>query len=125
MTLKHSYGIACFGLLSPIIQLLFYFIYFVWVLCGPGTSCDMNRRRLLLIVTQDISESIHILANEPSLALYRLQEHVTKSVPEIMDKKRELMALRERVMGASHDMEYALGYASKRLAETLSCPHLR
>ena len=59
-------------------------------------------------MTQGISESVHILANEPSVALFRLQEHVTKSVPELMEHKRELTTLNDRVAGASHDMDYAL-----------------
>ncbi len=42
---------------------------------------------LIESVSIGISESLHILANEPSLGLYRLQEHVHRSVPEIVEKK--------------------------------------
>jgi hypothetical protein len=33
------------------------------------------------------SENVHIIANEPSLALYRIQEHVRKSLPQLVEQK--------------------------------------
>ncbi|XP_078054761.1 BLOC-1-related complex subunit 8 isoform X4 [Mustelus asterias] len=38
-------------------------------------------------VTDKFTESMYFLANEPSLALYRLQEHVRRSLPELVQHK--------------------------------------
>ncbi|KOB69452.1 Protein MEF2BNB-like protein [Operophtera brumata] len=38
-----------------------------------------------------ISENMHIVANEPSLALYRLQEHVRKALPPMVERRVESM----------------------------------
>ncbi|XP_055564018.1 BLOC-1-related complex subunit 8 isoform X2 [Falco biarmicus] len=39
-------------------------------------------------VTDKFTESMYVLANEPSVALYRLQEHVRRSLPELAQHKR-------------------------------------
>jgi len=59
-------------------------------------------------VTDRFSENIYSVANEPSLAFYRIQEHVHKSLPQLVDKKHEVMDLKEQVRGATHDTEYAI-----------------
>uniref|UniRef100_A0A670K9H9 Protein MEF2BNB n=1 Tax=Podarcis muralis TaxID=64176 RepID=A0A670K9H9_PODMU len=38
-------------------------------------------------VTDKFTESMYVLANEPSVALYRLQEHVRRSLPELAQHK--------------------------------------
>jgi hypothetical protein len=38
-------------------------------------------------VTAGVTETLHVLANEPSMGLYRLQQHVSKSVPQLAAKK--------------------------------------
>ncbi|XP_042717918.2 BLOC-1-related complex subunit 8 isoform X2 [Chrysemys picta bellii] len=43
-------------------------------------------------VTDKFTESMYILANEPSVALYRLQEHVRRSLPELAQHKRRCPA---------------------------------
>ncbi|KAJ8970007.1 hypothetical protein NQ314_001436 [Rhamnusium bicolor] len=37
--------------------------------------------------TERISENMHIVANEPSLAFYRLQEHVRKALNPMVDRR--------------------------------------
>lgn len=57
----------------------------------------------LLIVffpaTEKISENMHILANEPSLAYYRIQEHVRKTIPLIVERRADVIALKEQLKG--------------------------
>ncbi|KAG7238990.1 hypothetical protein INR49_030255 [Caranx melampygus] len=50
-------------------------------------------------VSDKFTESMYVLANEPSVALYRLQEHVRRSLPELVQHKQS--------QGAIYTVEYA------------------
>ncbi|XP_069992157.1 BLOC-1-related complex subunit 8 homolog isoform X2 [Penaeus vannamei] len=56
-----------------------------------------------------VSENIHISANEPSLAVYRLQEHVRRALPPTVSRRQHVTALHSQLQGACYDVEYALG----------------
>ena len=56
-----------------------------------------------------VSENIHISANEPSLAVYRLQEHVRRALPPTVTRRTHVTALHSQLQGACYDVEYALG----------------
>ncbi|XP_065091527.1 BLOC-1-related complex subunit 8 homolog [Ochlerotatus camptorhynchus] len=58
--------------------------------------------------TEKISENMHIIANEPSLAFYRIQEHVRKVIPLIVDRRGEVYQLQQDLQGKCYDMEYAI-----------------
>ncbi|KAL0272553.1 UNVERIFIED_CONTAM: hypothetical protein PYX00_005481 [Menopon gallinae] len=58
--------------------------------------------------TERISENMHIIANEPSLAFYRLQEHVRKVMPSMVQKRMEVSGLHQDLQGCCYDVEYAL-----------------
>ena len=47
----------------------------------------------LVAVTDKFTESMYVLANEPSVALYRLQEHVRRSLPELAQHKVSRVSL--------------------------------
>jgi hypothetical protein len=51
---------------------------------------------------------MHIVANEPSLAFYRLQEHVRKALPPMIEKRVEVLVLRQQLLGHCYDIEYAI-----------------
>ena len=38
-------------------------------------------------VTEQFLENIHTMLNEPSVGLYRVQEHVRRSLPQLVDRK--------------------------------------
>ena len=44
-------------------------------------------------VTEKFSEALVILGNEPSLGLFRLQEHVRRSLPILVDHKVQYVML--------------------------------
>lgn len=52
---------------------------------------------------------MHIIANEPSLAYYRIQEHVRKTLPLIVERRAEVIQLKEELQGKCYDLEYAVG----------------
>lgn len=61
-----------------------------------------------MIASEKISENVHILANEPSLALYRIQENVRKVVPVIIEKRADVEKLRNDLNGVCFDIDYSL-----------------
>lgn len=58
--------------------------------------------------SERISENMHIVANEPSLAFYRLQEHVRKSLPPMVENRAEVIKLHQELQGHCYDVEYAV-----------------
>lgn len=58
-------------------------------------------------VSDKLSETINVIANEPSLAFFRIQEHVRKTLPQLVDQKHEVEDIQARVQGACFDAEYA------------------
>ncbi|XP_071444605.1 BLOC-1-related complex subunit 8 homolog [Hetaerina americana] len=75
----------------------------------PQTPVDPELEVKVKKATERISENMHIVANEPSLAFYRLQEHVRKALPPMVDKRVEVKRLHQELQGRCYDMEYAVG----------------
>ena len=53
------------------------------------------------------SENIVISANDPSLALYRLQEHVRRAAPPTVARRQRVAQFLPQLAGACYDLEYA------------------
>ncbi|KAL4227723.1 BLOC-1-related complex subunit 8 [Mactra antiquata] len=70
---------------------------------NPDLELEAKTRR----VTEKMSESMNVIANEPSLAFFRIQEHVRKCLPQLAETKHEVQELQQKVQGASFDAEYA------------------
>jgi hypothetical protein len=49
-----------------------------------------------------ISENVHICANEPSLAFFRLSEHVRKALPPTVDSRQQVQHI-QRQLGAAYE----------------------
>jgi len=58
--------------------------------------------------SERICENLHIVANEPSLALYRISEHVRKALPPTVESRGEVKRLGGELRGAYYDAEYGL-----------------
>jgi len=58
--------------------------------------------------TERICENLHIVANEPSLAFYRIAEHVRKALPPTVESRAEVLRLNQQLEGAYYDAEYGL-----------------
>uniref|UniRef100_T1JDD9 BLOC-1-related complex subunit 8 homolog n=1 Tax=Strigamia maritima TaxID=126957 RepID=T1JDD9_STRMM len=72
------------------------------------SSTDPELEQKVKRSTQKISENVHIFANEPSLALYRLQEHIRKSMPQLVEKRLEINNVKQDLHGKCYDVEYAV-----------------
>lgn len=70
-----------------------------------------------VLVTDKFTESVYVLANEPSVALYRLQEHVRRSLPELAQHKADMQRWEEQSQGAIYTVEYACS-AVKNLVDS-------
>lgn len=64
---------------------------------------------LICLAVQKISENLHIVANEPSLAFFRIQEHIRKVLPLIVERRSEVLQLQTELQGKCYDMEYGIG----------------
>ncbi|KAM6921647.1 BLOC-1-related complex subunit 8 isoform 1-T2 [Xenentodon cancila] len=71
-------------------------------------------------VSDKFTESMYVLANEPSVALYRLQEHVRRSLPELVQHKTDMQSWEEQSQGAIYSVEYACS-AVKSMANSGLC----
>ncbi|XP_055843744.1 BLOC-1-related complex subunit 8 homolog [Episyrphus balteatus] len=69
---------------------------------------DVELTHKLRKTSEKISENIHIVANDPSLAFFRIQEHVRKVLPPIVEKRAEVIQLQNDLQGHCYDMEYAV-----------------
>ena len=59
-------------------------------------------------VAHSVSESVHVAANGPSMGLYRLQQHVERSVPALAADKRDLRRIQSSVDGTTRDLDFAV-----------------
>ena len=50
-------------------------------------------------ITSQVSESIKLGANEPSLGFFRIQEHVHRTMPQLVKRKQELKANAQKIEG--------------------------
>lgn len=73
-------------------------------------DCDMLSWLMwfFYVAMERVSENMHVVANEPSLALYRLQEHVRKALPFMVEKRGEFGQLHEQLQGRCYDADYAI-----------------
>uniref|UniRef100_A0A5S6QEP5 BLOC-1-related complex subunit 7 n=1 Tax=Trichuris muris TaxID=70415 RepID=A0A5S6QEP5_TRIMR len=56
---------------------------------------------------EDASECLHLMAHEPSLGLYRIQEHARKSIISLAESKRQTDRSLEMINNAVYDIHTA------------------
>ncbi len=57
---------------------------------------------------EKISENVHLCANEPSLAFFRLSEHVRKALPPTVENRQQVQSIQRQLGGAYEDADIAL-----------------
>lgn len=75
---------------------------------SSSPSVDIELENKVKKASEKISENLHIVANEPSLACYRLQEHIQKSLPQLVLKKLEVNQIHRELQGKCYDLEYSI-----------------
>lgn len=64
---------------------------------------DLKTRK----VSEKFAEALGAIANEPTLAMYRVQEHTRKSLPTLVEKRISTGKQRQRVEGMTYDIDLA------------------
>ncbi|XP_013788701.1 BLOC-1-related complex subunit 8 homolog [Limulus polyphemus] len=75
---------------------------------GLHVGQDVELEHKVKKTCERISENLYIVANEPSLACYRLQEHIHKSLPQLVEKRLEVNQVHEDLQGKCYDLDYSL-----------------
>lgn len=57
-------------------------------------------------VVTGFNEALYLVANEPSLGMYRIQEHVAVNIPKVVEQKQTLKDTCQQVEGACFDVDY-------------------
>ena len=55
-----------------------------------------------------INKTLHVIANEPSLGLYRIQEHVRKTIPKLSNCVISLDTSDKQLHGLVYDTQFAI-----------------
>ncbi|KAI3415769.1 hypothetical protein GPALN_005353 [Globodera pallida] len=76
----------------------------------PQSSPPINRELHLRSkqIAERLSESVHILDHDPSMALYRLQEHANKMVPRLVMRRHQMGQQNGNIQGACFDLDNAI-----------------
>uniref|UniRef100_A0A915EJA4 C2H2-type domain-containing protein n=1 Tax=Ditylenchus dipsaci TaxID=166011 RepID=A0A915EJA4_9BILA len=69
-------------------------------------------------IGERLSESVHILDHDPSMALYRLQEHINKTMPVLVNRKYQTLQLNSNLQGACFDLDNAIHTIEQMKATT-------
>uniref|UniRef100_A0A914LEL1 BLOC-1-related complex subunit 7 n=1 Tax=Meloidogyne incognita TaxID=6306 RepID=A0A914LEL1_MELIC len=59
-------------------------------------------------LSERLSESLYILDHDPSMALYRIQEHTNKVAPKLVVRRQQMSQLNSQIQGACFDLDNAI-----------------
>ena len=57
-------------------------------------------------VVSGFNEALYLVANEPTLGMYRIQEHVAVNIPRIVEQKQTLKDTCQQMEGVCFDVDY-------------------
>ena len=61
-------------------------------------------------VANGFNEALYLTANEPSLGMYRLQEHIQLTIPKVVEQKQALAQVRSETNDTCCDGVFTTGY---------------
>ncbi|XP_076818673.1 BLOC-1-related complex subunit 8-like [Clavelina lepadiformis] len=79
----------------------------------PHRELDVKAKR----GCDGINKSVHIIANEPSLGLYRIQQHARKTLPKVVASDDQMKEAEKQLEGLVYDTSAALDVV-KTIAES-------
>ncbi|XP_039267043.2 BLOC-1-related complex subunit 8-like [Styela clava] len=69
----------------------------------PERELDLKVKR----ASVGVNETVHMIANEPSLGLYRIQQHVKKTLPRVVNASNDMKKTNDQIKGLVYDANYA------------------
>lgn len=84
---------------------------------APQVPMDSDLVKKTKKTMEKLTENLYIIGNEPTLACYRIQEHVHKSGPAIIDRGTEMKKLRRNLQACCFGIDYSIG-AIKNMEES-------
>ncbi|KJE89393.1 hypothetical protein CAOG_00871 [Capsaspora owczarzaki ATCC 30864] len=76
-------------------------------------SADPRTDAAARTVASRVAGDLAVLTNEPSLGLFRVQQHIHRAVPMVVARKEDMLQLSTRIAGMLYDVEYAQKTVSK------------
>ncbi|KAI1286070.1 hypothetical protein HDE_11254 [Halotydeus destructor] len=70
------------------------------------TDAELNKKSKKCC--ERLTENLYIIGNEPTLACYRIQEHVHKSAPVMLDKGREMRKVSKVLKSTCDGLDYSI-----------------
>lgn len=74
----------------------------------PSPVLDPDLEAKVRRACERISENVHICANEPSLAFFRLSEHVRKALPPTVESRQQVKSIQRQLSAGYQDADLAL-----------------
>eukprot|EP01125_Pyxidicula_operculata_P011369 TRINITY_DN3728_c0_g1_i1.p1 TRINITY_DN3728_c0_g1~~TRINITY_DN3728_c0_g1_i1.p1 ORF type:complete len:281 (+),score=62.78 TRINITY_DN3728_c0_g1_i1:838-1680(+) len=69
---------------------------------------DTDTANRVIRANRKMSEYVHILANEPSIGLFHVCDHVSRNVPRSVETKKSLKATAKKLEDMNGDMDYTI-----------------
>ena len=66
-----------------------------------------------------VNKTIHVIANEPSLGLYRIQQHVRKTIPKLSHCESLILNSHKGLSGAVYDSQASVAVV-KEITDSMS-----
>ena len=73
-----------------------------------------------LNIVGKLSEGVKMVMNEPSVSLYRVQEHIRRSVPGLVELKHDMCEMQHLVVGSGFDTDYSTN-AANAMHDSIPC----
>lgn len=72
----------------------------------PVQTQDTKIKSKAKTVTKNVSDNMYTAANEPSRALYQIQQDIRRKVPKLIQAKEDARKRHHETLGRCYDLEY-------------------
>ncbi|KAN0024753.1 hypothetical protein ACTFIV_009162 [Dictyostelium citrinum] len=73
----------------------------------PVLTLDASTAKLMYQTSQEMSSYIQQIANEPTIGLFHVQDHIRRNIPKNVELKKNIKALGEKIEEKSFDIDYS------------------
>ncbi|EGC28781.1 hypothetical protein DICPUDRAFT_159733 [Dictyostelium purpureum] len=73
----------------------------------PVLTLDMTTAKLMYQTNQEMSSYIQQIANEPTIGLFHVQDHIRRNIPKNINLKNNIKDLGDKIEEKSFDIDYS------------------